>query len=783
MSGGNSTKLSQSGSKSNESVKRSPLTLLADGSQSSLALNRLAHLARKFMSCGVETREEAMLPWRAEVKTKLARLKEKRQQPATGDSKGVVVEFVEGSPRNIGLTFLFSLAVMKESLEDILEVVDCLVPIGLTDAPLPTKDNEICQVLPFSRKIAVRLFGVDPDSAVDGNMLSQFFSAQFTTKIDNSSSLHAFNDVTDLFGSLNWATDPSLTISDRQAISIMEAIATISSSQSEPFAIINDALLEILFVVAERGAVLLHRIHALLSSDQSAEAHNISSDRLNRRTIYLGACAFRIVFVNIRRLVTSNDESASRPLQRLLDVCCLEDELNDDFVNADTLFGNNISDQLGPITYRDRINRLCSLLVTNRLLDPHKNSFGQTAILFVNLKDALFPRPSQQFQIICNLLEKSEAMQDTTCERALVMKLMEGLEGPRLLELITAPPTKERSGADSSPDDDNEVEKFFLTILQLANRSVSSKLENEVPSNRDGAVAVDEIALRLKVDSATGDSTGPLSEQSLSEGIIRLLDPLGIQLFCTLSNTIMNGDKSDKVVIATPLKRFSVPLTRLLDMLARLLNSASDIINELNSRYDGISSGTAFLELLSSLSSSHIACLVPVALFGFGLLWKDISQQISMEADDVFSKLFPALQSLLQAVSTAVKTEAKLVAQSTASTPSSERLTPSAPDVVENVAVSTWEPTISNTSLTFTESNRLCSRPGSASCYPAAFAQCDHPMSTFTLKLSEANSTTNWLSIGFCCKGFAVASSDGFGRTSKSWYASLCIFVDILCDQ
>jgi hypothetical protein len=81
-----------------------------------------------------------------------------------------------------------------------------------------------------------------------------------------------------------------------------------------------------------------------------------------------------------------------------------------------------------------------------------------------------------------------------------------------------------------------------------------------------------------------------------------------------------------------------------------------------------------------------------------------------------------------------------------------------------------WDIALSNFHLEFGESNQSCRRPGSASCYPAAFAALPSATrSCFRVTLTEARSTTNWLSIGICNAGFQTSSSDGFGRTSKSW--------------
>lgn len=84
------------------------------------------------------------------------------------------------------------------------------------------------------------------------------------------------------------------------------------------------------------------------------------------------------------------------------------------------------------------------------------------------------------------------------------------------------------------------------------------------------------------------------------------------------------------------------------------------------------------------------------------------------------------------------------------------------------VAVSGWNEGISNQSLKFSDNNLACMRQGSASCYPAAFAELPGNFCIFTTELTETGSSTNWLSIGIGKRGFLVSNSDGFGRTMDS---------------
>eukprot|EP01041_Mallomonas_annulata_P002438 gene2438-4728_t len=83
--------------------------------------------------------------------------------------------------------------------------------------------------------------------------------------------------------------------------------------------------------------------------------------------------------------------------------------------------------------------------------------------------------------------------------------------------------------------------------------------------------------------------------------------------------------------------------------------------------------------------------------------------------------------------------------------------------------ISSWDSVISNSMLEFSEGNTVAKRPGSRSCYPAAFARIISPRSRFAIKIETAGSTSNWLSVGMCRKGFPSSNSDGIGRTGRSW--------------
>ena len=189
----------------------------------------------------------------------------------------------------------------------------------------------------------------------------------------------------------------------------------------------------------------------------------------------------------------------------------------------------------------------------------------------------------------------------------------------------------------------------------------------------------------------------------------------------------------------------------------------------------------AVVSLHSEMARSHVASLLPVALFAVSLLWKALRRQARSSADSLVQLAQPllALTSSLQRLEQATnqqqhQQQQQATLSATEGSPAAAA-TDSGGEVGAEVSlliapVTVWDVAASNPLLEFTEDNRCCRRPGSASCYPAAFAQVPASRCVFSVTLTDTNAqSVNWLSIGVCHAGFQAASSDGFGRTNKSW--------------
>lgn len=80
-----------------------------------------------------------------------------------------------------------------------------------------------------------------------------------------------------------------------------------------------------------------------------------------------------------------------------------------------------------------------------------------------------------------------------------------------------------------------------------------------------------------------------------------------------------------------------------------------------------------------------------------------------------------------------------------------------------------WIRSISNSSLSFEDDDVTASRPGSASSFPAALVRPLENVACMSVQLVDAKQANNWLTIGLASAAFPTTSSDGFGRTPKSW--------------
>lgn len=83
--------------------------------------------------------------------------------------------------------------------------------------------------------------------------------------------------------------------------------------------------------------------------------------------------------------------------------------------------------------------------------------------------------------------------------------------------------------------------------------------------------------------------------------------------------------------------------------------------------------------------------------------------------------------------------------------------------------VSQWCRRTSNPELSFSNDDTAVMRVGSVSCYPAAFAPLPSDRSMLKVIIETASFTSNWLTFGLAARGLANSSSDGIGRSTRTW--------------
>lgn len=80
-----------------------------------------------------------------------------------------------------------------------------------------------------------------------------------------------------------------------------------------------------------------------------------------------------------------------------------------------------------------------------------------------------------------------------------------------------------------------------------------------------------------------------------------------------------------------------------------------------------------------------------------------------------------------------------------------------------------WNLSVSNTSLSFSNNNRTTKRPGSVSSYPAAFANIPAERSSICVEVDACFTGPNWLTFGLARRGMENSGSDGVGLTADTW--------------
>lgn len=770
----------------------SPLSNAFARNESIAALDRIVNMARRRIIGNYDSNDQ-ILHSRTEDTYKDAFLESVnrfRRVKTSSPVRSSASEKVRNT-RDIALSFMFAVSVLKEDLDPLLEVVMLLAdedievisnfnckPSSLEEKASLDISLRNLQILPDVRDYVSRILGRDLTTlnistrSEDLNVNSDSGSSTlnfFDTISDSNSNL----SITRLFDANTWREDPLLTIGDRQALDIFHAISDISGGIRASFNIADDAYLDILVLLIERGTILLNQAASFILSGNHEAAEIMLGTRRARRAVYLCAASLKVVYFNLYRVYEAKRTEGFN-IRYLLDVETASRTLIDHTAllpvftvaptkvklpTRPTSVSQNSVAKTDVQTFRQRLIQILDHIIANPFIKPETSIIGSSAILYSNLFDILRPKASEQFSVICGLLEKSDAGIETHCEKALVISLMGGMEGPKLLELI-AP----SASAETDQERDVEVEEidnFLSSLLLLADRSLTSKL-CKTANDQDGS------------------SNILPNSNDVGEGILKVLEPTTIQTFCKLCyNTgTITAEKENEA-------KHALQLSKVVDLVCLLIQSATmsidkmmslieiaDVQLELNSAVDDASNDNLYLlfyRLDELMQRSHVANLVPLVLFGTAILWKNLINEGQRLQAGALTELQEPLRILAASIEPLEKLEKRYSSMRKESTNYGCCQVGNNFAAKKAFSASTWDRKTSNASLEYTDNGLSCRRPGSASCYPAAFAAVPAPKSVFSVVLTETMSTTNWLTIGVCLDGFANSSSDGFGRSPNSW--------------
>ena len=661
---------------------------------------------------------------------------------------------------NLCITFLMVIAIYKHSLTDLFEIILYLLqsPISPIEMKIMPCSNYAVEYL-LTKGLYISSNGESDDVLyyqddrvchIDyfNHMLDCFFND--TYNVDHIAQSNSSD---------SWKYDSSLTPSQKQGIFLMMAIYNMISVQSKysdrdnkhtGFDISSEKVLHVVITLIENAVVEFVK-YQLKQSTPSA------------MTVHMGGYALGILYYSLKNLslhqstvLLSYHDSTYLPSHHT-EIMNYMNQLQDSrhfnvpsdhrlrreemnfMTQSRAAHGEDFN------SYRFRIKHLLNLIIINPCVDP-SSIIGKYAILSAGTRDLFITTPSEQFERISFLLASAQDCEDTRCERALCMQLMSELEGPKILRLL-----KQSSNNNNSDRNIEECDQFLTSMMRIADRALKSKCSNSNSSSLND----------------TND------RRELQEQVLRVLEPIVLQTISSLCQDILEGVKSTYFDT-------KVPLARLINITNELLSSTCDNINVFINTVRDLHDNYAYAN--NVLGISHVGCLIPLCLFTIIVFIEELTRggnNICRISDlkessyiphyNPFITLSKSLNELIKLIHSALKLRSSIICDVI----SQVSVLPSKTSAVKNMPVpeeiSRWDLSTSNSSLEFTEDYSCCKRPGSVSCYPAAFASLHKTYSIFTVVLDEAGTRTNWLSIGICKAGFATSSSDGFGRTSHSW--------------
>ena len=215
----------------------------------------------------------------------------------------------------------------------------------------------------------------------------------------------------------------------------MVAVSDIAEASGAAFRIIDDVDFDLLLVLAERGAIALHRVAAAATSTSTAAPaptapYNADVGQL-KRDVHLCAAALKIIYHNLAMLardIGDKDAAGAVAVSGLLSLECRAPPANM-LASADSELAAVLLPPSPPVraasprsgspreggssggasaaaaaaaaaagpaprycTYRERIRRLLDLIVGNPRVNPDISPVGANAVMFAGLRDILIPQ-------------------------------------------------------------------------------------------------------------------------------------------------------------------------------------------------------------------------------------------------------------------------------------------------------------------------------------------------------------------------------------------------------
>ena len=303
-------------------------------------------------------------------------------------------------------------------------------------------------------------------------------------------------------------------------------------------------------------------------------------------------------------------------------------------------------------SYRDYIKDVLQLVIRNPAVYPN-SSLGAYAIEFASLS-ALTPVASQQFAVVCSLLDRVETGSATPCENELLLAQMRNLEGPKLLELLRSSLAATLSG---SGDSSSEGTQFLSSLLSLTSRSLEARVSQQESSRfigddrtrgtqKNNADTSANTTTYTDTDSI-GDSSSEGVQEVLHEVVLNVLEPITVQVTsmlilqifaCLHKMSASNQDSAlqDNQDVLEERKHEAAKnmnclvSQKFVPVITHFMQSAVSAIHVIT-RTTGtksscsVNSGAERVKFVHDyVGKSHTSHLVPLVLFAVGLFWDEL---------------------------------------------------------------------------------------------------------------------------------------------------------------